>query len=63
MFKPRISIDRELYARLTKAAVAGGYSSTEEFVLHVLERTVASLETEESEEAIRRRLKGLGYLE
>lgn len=62
MFEPKIKVNRDLYNRLTKAADVAGYASTEEFVLHILE-TAAGTSTDESEDAIRERLKGLGYLE
>ena len=62
MFDPRIRLDKPLYEKLAKAAGAAGYSSTEEFIVHVLEKTVASLEDAQSEEEVRKRLKGLGYL-
>ena len=33
----KIAIDHELYERLEKAAQVAGYSSVEEFVVHLLE--------------------------
>lgn len=59
----KIAIDHELYERLEKAAQAAGYSSAEEFILHVLEGAASPAGADESEEAVRKRLKGLGYLE
>ncbi len=59
----KVLIDHELYERLAKAAQAGGYSSPEEFILHVLEGAATPAGAEESEEEVRKRLKGLGYLE
>lgn len=63
MLAPRIRIDRDLYDKLARAAQAAGYATTEELVRHVLEKTVADLRDAESEEEVRRRLKGLGYLD
>ena len=63
MFGHRIKVDSDLWARLGQAARAAGYSSTEEFVAHVLDKAVASLEEAQSEEEIRKRLQGLGYLD
>ena len=40
----KIKIEDDLYARIKKVAEAGGYSSPEEFILHVLERELLSLE-------------------
>ena len=44
-------------------AAAGGYSSPEEFIEHVLEREIAKLEDAQSDEEIVRKLKGLGYID
>jgi len=61
--RTRITLDRALLARVRSYADRSGYSSTEEFVTHVLERELAHLEKAASEEEVRNRLKGLGYLE
>jgi uncharacterized protein (DUF1778 family) len=63
MFSPRIKIDRRLYDSLKKAAQVAGYSSVDEFILHVLEKTAAEVEQAQSEEEVRKRLQGLGYIE
>ncbi len=63
MFEPKIKIERALYERLKQIAAQAGYSSVEEFVQHVLEKTAADLETAQSEAQVRERLKGLGYIE
>ena len=63
MFKPKIKIEPPLYERLGKAAEKAGYASTEEFILHTLEKAVAGLESAESEEEVKKRLQGLGYLD
>ena len=63
MFGPKIKIDPVLYEQLTKAAEAAGYSSTEEFVLHILEKTVAGFADAQDEEELRKRLQGLGYID
>ncbi len=45
------------------AARIAGYSSTEEFVQHVLEREISKFEEGgDSEEEIRKRMQGLGYI-
>ena len=59
----KIAIDHELYERLEKAAQVAGYSSVEEFVVHLLEGAASPAGADESEEQVRQRLKGLGYLE
>jgi len=52
---------------VTRAAVAGGYSSTEEFIEHVLEREVArevaKVADDQPDEEVVRRLRGLGYID
>ncbi len=63
MFEPKIRIGNDLYATLKKAAVVAGYSSVDEFILHVLERAVAEVTQAQSEEEVRKRLQGLGYIE
>ena len=39
-----------------------GYSSVEEFVTHLLEKEIAKIEEADSEEEIKKKLKGLGYI-
>jgi len=63
MLGPKVKIDRELYRRLARCAEAAGYSSTDEFVRHALEKAAAALESAGTEEEIRKRLQGLGYLD
>lgn len=63
MFEPRIKIERPLYEMLKRAAQIAGYSSVDEFIMHVLEKTAAEVEQAQSEQEIRKRLQGLGYIE
>ncbi len=65
MPKLKLKLDDSTMERLEKVVEAGGYSSCEEFILHVLERELDSLVPMEgeSEEEIMRKLEGLGYLE
>jgi hypothetical protein len=62
--KLKLKIDNGLKDRLDKVSEAGGYSSVEEFVLHVVERELDKLDPDsgESEESIRKKLEGLGYM-
>jgi hypothetical protein len=63
MFGSKIAVDRELLAKVKKCAALAGYASPEEFVQHVLEREIAKFEEGGgSEEEIRRRMQGLGYI-
>ena len=64
MFSPKIKIDRELYGKLKEIAGQRGYSSVDEFVIHVLEREASKGGgggTPDDEE-IKKKLEGLGYL-
>jgi len=58
-----VKLNKALFAKVKKCAKAGGYSSADEFVEHVLEKELATLEEAESDEEIARKLKGLGYLD
>lgn len=62
MFGPKIRLEKDLYDKVRKYAEIAGYSSVEEFVTHALEKEVAQLEEAESEEEIKKRLQGLGYI-
>ncbi|MBN2585891.1 MAG: hypothetical protein JXA64_01805 [Candidatus Fermentibacteraceae bacterium] len=65
MAKMKLKIDEASMERIRKVSRAGGYSSPEEFVLHVIQRELDSLAPEqgESEEEIRKKMEGLGYIE
>ena len=58
----KIKIDKEVYERIEQVAELAGYSSVDEFVMHVLEKEMAQLEDAVSDEDIKEKLKGLGYL-
>ncbi len=56
-----LRIDSSLWKRVEEHAVAAGYSSAEEFVVHLIERELT--QREETAQEAERRLRGLGYLE
>ena len=59
----KIKIDKDLLVKVKKYSGIAGYSSPEEFVQHVLEREISKLEEGgDSEEEIRKRMQGLGYI-
>ena len=58
----RIKLDKDLLARVKKYSDIAGYSSVEEFITHALEKELAKLEDAGSEEEIKKRLRGLGYI-
>ena len=60
----KIKLDAELYERVKKVAQIAGYSSPEEFIVHIIEKELAKIEPEDADEkAITERLRGLGYIE
>lgn len=58
-----IKLNKDLWAKVKKVAMAAGYSSPKEFVEHVLEREIAKLEEAQTDQEIVARLKGLGYID
>ncbi len=63
MFGSKIAIDKDLLLKVKKYSALAGYASPEEFVQHVIEREIAKFEEGGgSEEEIRRRMQGLGYI-
>lgn len=59
----KIKIENSLYDRLTRVAEQGGYSTTEEFIVHILEKEAAKFDDADNDEALQERLRGLGYIE
>lgn len=62
MFGSRIKLDKDLLRKIRMYAKIAGYSSVEEFITHALEKEIAILEEADSEEDIRKKLQGLGYI-
>jgi len=58
----KIKIDKALLDKIKKYAEMSGYSSVDEFITHCLEKEVAKIEDADSEEEIKKKLKGLGYI-
>jgi len=58
----KVKLDKDVYEKVKKYAEIAGYSSVEEFVAHALEKELSQLEGAESEEEIKKRLQGLGYI-
>ncbi len=58
----KVKLEKSLVDRVKRIADLAGYSSPEEFITHALEKELAKLEDADSEEEIKRRLKGLGYI-
>ena len=62
MFRSKVKLDRALLARVRRYSDIAGYSSVQEFITHALEKELAQLEEADSEDEIRKRLQGLGYI-
>ena len=62
MADAKVKIDKALFDKIKKYAELSGYSSVEEFITHCLEKEVAKIEESDSEEEIKKKLKGLGYI-
>jgi hypothetical protein len=59
----KIKLDKDLMERLEKASELAGYSSVHEFIVHVLEKELSQIdEGGSSDEEIKKRLEGLGYI-
>jgi metal-responsive CopG/Arc/MetJ family transcriptional regulator len=57
-----VKLDKDLVARVKRYAEIAGYSSVDEFIAHALEKELSKLEGATSEEEIKKRLRGLGYI-
>lgn len=62
MGKAKVKLDKDLLDKVKKYAKISGYSSHEEFITHCLEKEISKLEESDSEEEIKKKLKGLGYI-
>lgn len=63
MAAAKIKIDKDLLNRAKRCAEIAGYSSTEEFITHLIERELSKLEQSgDPDEKVKERLRGLGYI-
>lgn len=58
----KVKLDKDLVAKVKRYSDLAGYSSPEEFITHALEKELAKLEDAGTEEEIKQRLRGLGYI-
>ena len=58
----KVKLEKSLIERIRRFSEIAGYSSPEEFITHALEKELAQLEDADSEEEIKKRLQGLGYM-
>jgi metal-responsive CopG/Arc/MetJ family transcriptional regulator len=59
---PKVKISKDLYGKVKRFAELAGYSSVDEFVTHALEKEVSQLEESDSEDEVKKKLQGLGYI-
>jgi len=62
MAKAKVKLEKDLLEKVKKYAELSGYSSQEEFITHCLEKEISQLEETDSEEEVKKKLKGLGYI-
>jgi len=62
MFGNNVKLDKDLLLKIKRYADIAGYSSADEFITHALEKELTQFEGAESEEEIKKRLQGLGYI-
>jgi hypothetical protein len=58
----KIKIEKDLLERARKVAGLAGYSSVDEFITHIIEKELSKLEGADSDDEVKERLKGLGYI-
>ena len=58
----KVKLDKDLLEKVRKFSEMAGYSSVEEFITHCLEKEISKLEESDSEEEVKKKLKGLGYI-
>jgi hypothetical protein len=63
----KVKIEGELLEKVKRCSEAAGYESIDEFVIHMLEKETNKIlppeENNTSKEAVRKRLRGLGYID
>lgn len=62
MFGSKIKISKELLNKAKQFAESAGYATVDEFVCHLIEKEVNRIDEGDSEEEIKKKLQGLGYL-
>jgi len=59
---PKIKLDKDLYEKVKQFADKAGYSSSDEFIAHLLEQVTNPSNPDDDDEDVMQRLKGLGYI-
>ena len=58
----KVKLDKDLVDKAARFAKAAGYGDVEEFISHMVEKELAKMDDAESEEEVKERLRGLGYI-
>lgn len=59
----KVKLDKDLIARLKRVSDTAGYATVDEFITHILEKELQHFEGgDESDEDIKNKLRGLGYI-
>ena len=59
---PKVTVPPELYDKVKTLAGQAGYSSPEEFIIHLLETAVSHTGGPDQDADVLERLRGLGYI-
>jgi len=59
---PKINVNKDLFKKIKSHVEQAGYSSIEEFVTNCIEKEIKVSEQAQDEDAIKKRLQGLGYV-
>ena len=62
MPKLKMKLDSDIFDKLKNLSSQAGYSSPEEFVQHLIEKEITVLDEAGSDEELKSRLQGLGYI-
>ncbi len=63
MATKKIKIPKELLENAKKYSRTAGYSSVNEFISHIIEKELKKIEdSDDSIDAVKKRLQGLGYI-
>jgi metal-responsive CopG/Arc/MetJ family transcriptional regulator len=58
----KVKLEKDLLERLKKVSDTAGYATVEEFITHILEKELQQFEDAQSDEDIKNKLRGLGYI-
>lgn len=59
----KIKIDSSLFSRAITASEAAGYSSVDEFIIHLIEQGIEQAGSDDTDEQVSEKLRGLGYID